>query len=645
MKQDIFNIKWNKKLGGIVGLTLSSDPDKMNFVKKGRALGTLRGFQSTGFQRTKEGAVCFSENEYVKATTTFALAEDCLKITHVIRNEGEPVYFQEGDLSVETPLNDRYENSATCIKSRCHAHIFAGEDCSYIDAERMGGGEYNLGLLFTQGKITSYSQEEAWHSNRGFFLMNVEPITLLQGESYQISYALFSHKGGEDFAARAARFGEFFKVQAPDGYTIERGKAARFCVEASSKITSAESSLEGETLPVEIDGNKIFVDIPTETTGEKKICFTINGKSSHATFFTRLPVLELIERRLEFIVEKQQCLDEKSPLYGAYLVYDNEEERQFFDKIRRDCNASRERFGMAILLAKYLQTRENAVWRASLDKFTAFILRESVEEKTGEVFDGIGKNAEFLRLYNAPWVALYFTELYKLTKEERWLDLVVKTVEYYYSVGGAKFYPNGIRFFDFFQTLKEGGKRSECERLLKCFDEHIENIVKNGVIYPPHEVNFEQTIVTPAVTLLLDKYQLCGEEKYLREAEKHLKILKRFDGSQPDHRLHKIPVRFWDAYWFGKIRNYGDTFPHYWSVLSGYCFWLYGKLAHISEGEKYGRECIENCACLFTDEGRASCAYVYPNRVNGAKGEYFDAYANDQDFALYFLLKTVGGQG
>ena len=47
-------------------------------------------------------------------------------------------------------------------------------------------------------------------------------------------------------------------------------------------------------------------------------------------------------------------------------------------------------------------------------------------------------------------------------------------------------------------------------------------------------------------------------------------------------------------------------------------------------------EGIRNCFCLFTEDGEGSCAYVYPYRVNDRKGEFYDDWANDQDFALYF---------
>ena len=44
------------------------------------------------------------------------------------------------------------------------------------------------------------------------------------------------------------------------------------------------------------------------------------------------------------------------------------------------------------------------------------------------------------------------------------------------------------------------------------------------------------------------------------------------------------------------------------------------------------------CACFFED-GKASCAYVYPYRVNGVRAGFYDPFANDQDWALvYYLL-------
>jgi hypothetical protein len=312
--------------------------------------------------------------------------------------------------------------------------------------------------------------------------------------------------------------------------------------------------------------------------------------------------------------------------------------------------------GMALTVLKWLQSHEDARVSESLSLFTAFLLRECVDEEKGTCYGNIGKDDRFLRLYNAPWVALYFAELYQLTKDLRWARLLARILRYYYGVGGAKFYPNGIRFYTFYKALQNAGMHTEAEQIYRLFDAHIETILKNGTEYPPHEVNFEQTIVTPAASLLLDKYAISGDAFYLHEAEKHLRILRKFDGAQPHYRQNNIPIRFWDDYWFGKCGIYGDVFPHYWSVLSGYAYFFYGALAHNEAFKAIGDGCIRACLCNIREDGSATCAYVFPTHVHGKiqphgfgrheeeafgalKGEFADPFANDQDFALYFFMK------
>lgn len=63
----------------------------------------------------------------------------------------------------------------------------------------------------------------------------------------------------------------------------------------------------------------------------------------------------------------------------------------------------------------------------------------------------------------------------------------------------------------------------------------------------------------------------------------------------------------------------------------------------ISGDERYcaaAEECMRNCLCLFSDDGRGSAAYMYTYRINDAYGKVYDEWANDQDFALYFVLET-----
>jgi len=73
----------------------------------------------------------------------------------------------------------------------------------------------------------------------------------------------------------------------------------------------------------------------------------------------------------------------------------------------------------------------------------------------------------------------------------------------------------------------------------------------------------------------LEVYLLTREAKYLRCAEAFLPLLDAFNGRQPDHHLNDIAIRHWDGFWFGRLKMWGDTFPHYWSALTGWVFYRY----------------------------------------------------------------------
>ena len=132
---------------------------------------------------------------------------------------------------------------------------------------------------------------------------------------------------------------------------------------------------------------------------------------------------------------------------------------------------------------------------------------------------------------------------------------------------------------------------------------------------------------------------LTGDEKYLKGDESQLPLLESFGGKQPSFHLYDIAIRHWDGYWFGKDRIWGDTFPHYWSTLSGIAFRLYAKATGKQEYAERALKIIRNNLCLFTEDGRGSCAFIYPNKVNGQKAHLYDPFANDQDWAMVFWLE------
>ncbi len=654
MKNRIFTAEIGSN-GGLSVLKRTDDPTGMNFVKSGYEFFTFPDFVFIEKTETDSSASCLFKKDSVSVRVDYKLTDALYVDIFLTDTDCVPVYFNQGDFAVNIPLADSYDDSVTCMKERCHAHIWAGLNSCYVRAVRMGDSDFNLGLVMNGGSIASYSQAYVKPNDRGIFLLDASAFYLNPKETKRFSFTVFPYDSDEKFFSACMSSPEFIRINSPDGYTLIEGESTEFTATVSAPVTELFTDCSNGTVSTKISGNTVKIKLTPKTAGECKVFITINGNKTYAAFNV-LPALDgFIEKRLNRIVDEQQCLDPNSPLFGAFLIYDNRTKTQYFYNAHSDYNACRERLGMGILLATFLQTHHSEKLTEALRKHTEFVKREFVDYETGEVYNTIGKISTFKRLYNIPWATLYFTEIYNLTHDETCLDFIYKSLKFYYENGGTKFYPNGIRFAEFMNAFRHGGKTEEFDEIMSLFDKHIANIVKNGTCYPPHEVNFEQTIVTPAVTLLLDKYELSGDAFYLHEAEKHLNILRRFDGDQPHYRLNKTPIRYWDDYFFGKTHTYGDTFPHYWSSLSGTCFYRYGRLNNNAKAAEYGKQCLLNTLCVVNADGIGSCAHVYPFRVLGNRyrddmfaplsnefisGEFDDDFANDQDFALYFALKA-----
>ena len=76
--------------------------------------------------------------------------------------------------------------------------------------------------------------------------------------------------------------------------------------------------------------------------------------------------------------------------------------------------------------------------------------------------------------------------------------------------------------------------------MLAFFEAHAQVIAAAGLRYPPHEVNFEQSIVAPATIILLEVYLVTRSQVYLDAAREQLRCLESFNGRQPDYHLHEI---------------------------------------------------------------------------------------------------------
>ena len=601
------------------------DPAQMNWIGGNTPWGTVKCLQglSCSYETQEQG--------------------DRILERFTFRNETDHDLFPTlTDVAIYTPFNDNYEQAAVCMEERCHTHLWCAGEVSYVMALRMGGRGPHLGLVLTKGSLGGYSVERDLtksSNDRGDFLLHPTPFSLAPGESTVIEWVLFWHEGKEDFYEKCKRFPHYI------GITMDRavyfaGEPVRFAVEPAVPCQKENLSItrNGRPVPFRMAGNWAVVEEPADAAGEWEYRVTANGVSTRCSILVLPAFEELLWARCRFLVHKQQYRREGSRLDGAFLIYDNEETCLHYDP-GYDHNGGRERVCMGILLAAFLQQHEDREMEESLERYLSYVYRELYNPDTGEVFNDAGRDNHYFRLYNYPWMALLFLEVYRLKGQLRYLEDAVKVLMAFYEKGGKTFYAIEVPVEQTLRCLRREGMEEEYRELLIHFREHAAFLMERGTDYPAHEVNYEQSIVAPAANLLFELYEATGEADYLMAAKQQLAVLELFNGRQPDYHLFEVAIRHWDGYWFGKNRMYGDTFPHYWSFLTGKAYAHYAAAGGEKRYEEKAEASLRGVLSLFFPDGSASCAMVYPITVNGQKGGGYDPWANDQDWGLYAMLR------
>lgn len=564
-----------------------------------------------------------------------------LEETYCFTNTGtEKVELK--DVAINTPFNDNYPDARACFEARCNAHIWAGGDDAYVFCTRMSGAEGGLGLIMQEGAIDGYevrerSSKTGGSNFRGVIQLNPRNKTLNTGESYIIKWLLFPAADWNDFQSKAIRNG--LVIAAADRYVAETGE------QISVSFRSNQPSLKGKLLMngqfvADVEGKQIDHSVTITTPGEK--VFTLmynNGKQTSVECLAVSNFDTLVNRRCHFIVDHQQFTKSGDPRDGALIVYDNETESQYINgesgRARSDCDEARERVAMGVLLARQYQRTSDEKLMHALSKYVEFVHRlQKPDYTTNSTVDFKNKN----RGYNYPWVADFWFTMFRTTGDKQYLKDGYGTLRALVRYFKHGFYCIQIPTYGY-TLLKDNGYSAEADTLLNDFKSMADVFYENGPYYPTSEVNYEQSIVAPSIIHLLNVYQLTGEEKYLKGAENQLPLLESFSGKQPSFHLNDIAIRHWDGYWFGKDQVWGDTFPHYWSTLTGVAFRLYAQTTGKKEYARRAMNIFRNNLCLFTEDGRGSCAFVYPDKVNGRKAHFYDPFANDQDWALVFWLE------
>ncbi|MBP5245807.1 MAG: hypothetical protein J6036_05070 [Clostridia bacterium] len=602
------------------------------------------GLELKSYKHNTKSATCVFEKYDMRVVSEHFFAENGNLVERfTFKNITEyPIITEYKSLRISIPFFDAYTNADECMIHRCNAHIWCGHNVTFVNALKMGVSDINLGLYLTKGAFDGYSCERG--AGRGRFMFNVEPVCLESGEEYVIEWQLFWHTGNEDFEEKIKAFDNYLSIDAVN-QTVYSNENIKFKVATALKCKEVSVTCDGKKVPFRRTKDGFSVSVKPAKLGHNRFDITVDGVKTYTEFHVSLPLWELAKKRIDYIVDKQQYRRKGSPLDGAYIPYDTKLDCFVFDHLNPDHNAHRERIGMALLIMQYLRHERNEKFEKSFELFIKFFLREFFDVKTGRVYNGLKQGDDGVeRLYNYPWAAVFLAELYRYTKKKEYLKHCKKIMLYYYEKGGYKFYPNAVSPYLIVSAFVEAGLKNDAKELTKAFVKHADTMIEIGTSYPKHEVVYEQTIVCPAVTIILDAYRLTKDEKYLREAEKHLAILERFNGRQPSYHLKEVAIRYWDDYWFGKSRTMGDTFPHYWSSLSANALCRYGKISGKKDYSVRAEEGIRNMLCLFFEDGGASCAYVYGDSQMGKPSNFYDEWANDQDFALYYAVKKEAGE-
>ena len=611
------------RVGNVKEIVFSKDPKQMNWLREDFPYAEVKCPPefSAEVQNEKDGDVL---------TTKIVVSY----------NGAHPYFTNAGSIGVSFPLQDRYTDSVTCRDYRCHAHVFCGENTSYIMALRMGGAAPHLGMVLTKGSFSAYSIErdlKLQSNDRGCFWLHPSAQEFAPGDTMKLEWKVFPHRGREDFREKLRAFPRVILVDA-EQYVIYPGETSKVTIEPT--FPAEKVTVNGVSLEKTEKGVYEYL-FENEKTGEYVLSICVDEVKTICRLLVQERPEELAAKRCAFIVDHQQYHGKIKELQGAYLPYDNEE-KILVCTPENDFNAGRERTGMGVLIARALQQnllkdREKA--EQSLREYHAFYLRELVNASTGLVCNCSGKDNSYFRLYNYPWAVTFFLECWKLWGEKEDLKTAVHITEKFYEQDGFRFYPIEMPIVMLCQELEKAGEQEDLKTVRDLFRRHADQLIEIGTAYPASEVNYEQSIVQPAAEVILQVYEVTGEEKYLRGAEQQIAVLELFDGQQPDYHLHETAIRHWDGYWFGKRRVFGDTFPHYWSAENGRTFKRYARLTGNEEYNIRGEHSLRGVLSMFFEDGTATCAYVYPYSINGQKTDFADPYANDQDWGLCMNLE------
>ncbi|MDX2080281.1 MAG: hypothetical protein SFU53_05810 [Terrimicrobiaceae bacterium] len=607
-------------------------------------------------QFDKQGVTCrFAVNEHLLLSVRRETTGLTWRETYTLHNHASsPLVL--GSLGVSTPFRDIYPSAREALTACCHAHIWTGGAHSWVWALPMSGGDPGLGLALTEGELWAYSIESRhqWTGSnvRGHIFLHLtdhcrsplafggQPeITLAAHESMTWAWELGWYRDFSSFESDALR---------------PPMRSARLATEVDNPLVlelAPTAVIDRRATAVALREREGLVSLKSDVPGVHHVDFAEARGRSRAAILVHQPLQRLVESRIHYILSHQvgTAAGADDEHAGAFLPVDSRNGLPIVAAGWMDWSDGRERIAMPILLqtARRLGWAEAAAVDEATAKFGDFARRHLLRPD-GTLRDSSREQTPN-RLYNYPWLAEFFLNEYDLRGCERDLRHSARILHEYYARGGAKF----LAFLEpaerLVNTLRRAGLFDEAELLVNRILFHAETFVSLGQDLPGHEVRYEQSMVAPLVLLLQMAGRLARTDQFRSSIDERLRWLQAFEGDQPHARLRHIAIRHWDGFWFGIRRQWGDVFPHYWSVLSAAAYAgqardLIARGENLDEAGRLRRRAeaifLANLASFYPN-GAATCAFVFPSCVDGQPAHADDPMANDQDWALVWFLRYL----
>ncbi|WP_210505972.1 hypothetical protein [Naasia sp. SYSU D00057] len=543
----------------------------------------------------------------------------------------EPVRLTS--IGIQTPFADLYQNAEDALSRRVHAHLFTGGTWAWALAQPMAGDGRLLGLIVREGAVHGYSVEtrnaNSISNARGHIVLQVtdaarnagafggQPVLELAPDGdYTLAWELSWYDDVDEFLAATSAPARFSAYAVPLGEHID-------------VLTAQAVAAEKEVTIAPIAGG---VRLTAHTPGSYRVSIGADARTEvlfHADLETT------VTARSSYVLAHQRTTERQGLLANAIVPVDTSTRLTQATNGWSDWTDGSERIGVALML-HYALARG---WVAPevddfLEGWSQFarvhLLDGSAAPRRGS------QDHSGTRLYDSPWLARFFVERFRWRRNPDDLELAARILERALELGIGRFLAIGyseacVAVAD---RLAEDGQTTRAQQLRNELVRSARYFIAMGTALPAHEVAYEQAMVGPLVSLLIDAHRISGDPDLLPEISTRLRWLLAFGGPQPHARLQGVAIRHWDGYWFGRRRQWGDVFPHYWSVLTSTVLARLPDPLRTAETEALAGTILRANMSNYFPDGSATCAFVFPTAVDGEAAHVADPLANDQDWHL-----------